>query len=374
MFTPVLESLRHDAARWVFHSASLGVSKTSPLSELADVFNWWGRQMAGLLSPLTDPFAARSPDALLVMVDRAQPDRARLLRRRASRLTPVETVPLSGTIEMWRRALRTRRRREPVILVLAEPLLRRRVMLPMAAAPKLQGVLGYEMDRLTPFAAGDVFFSHKALGYDRAKGQVEIELAIVPRAWVEDLANRLTDAGAPPTLLEAKGPDGIGWQIPLLHAARSGAARALTRVGWIACAALAAAVVAVPLVRQSLALAEAEDRTAELRPRTEQAEALRKRIAANTSGAGQIAAARRDATEALRTLALLTDLLPDDTWLYGLHLHDHKVTLEGQSAAATRLIGALAAEPTLKNPAFAAPVVRSASGADSFTIQAEFVP
>jgi len=68
-------------------------------------------------------------------------------------------------------------------------------------------------------------------------------------------------------------------------------------------------VLAVPVTRQSFALANIADRISELRPRVDQADALRKLIAANTSGAGQIAAARQRAAEALRTVALLTDLM-----------------------------------------------------------------
>jgi general secretion pathway protein L len=345
--------------------------KTIPLSAIENFFNWWGRQMADLLLPVTARFVARVPDALLIMLDPALPGHVRLLHRRGARVIPDKTIPASGDTETWRRAL-GRGRGELVVLALAAPLLLRRVVLPLAAEPNLDRVLGYEMDRLTPFAAADVFYTHKVLTRDRSKGQVCAELAVIPRTWVGDLVDRLTDAGASPAWLEAPGPDGIPRQIPLSHEAPARAARGLTRLGWIVCAVLAAAIVAVPPIRQSMALGEVEAQIELLRPRVEQAEALRTRIAANTSGAGQIAAARRDATAVLRILALLTDLLPDDTWLTGLRLNGHKATLEGVSATATKLIGALAAEPTLKNPAFAAPVVRSPSGADIFTIQAEF--
>jgi general secretion pathway protein L len=140
------------------------------------------------------------------------------------------------------------------------------------------------------------------------------------------------------------------------------------------CAAMAAATIAVPVLRQSLALAAVEDRIAELRPQVEQAEMLRQRIAAGSAGSGRIAAARQQAAEPLMILAALTDTLPDDTWLASLSLRQRHLMLEGHSAAANRLIAALASEPLLHNPSFAAPVMRAETGGELFTIQAEAGP
>ncbi|HYZ64615.1 MAG TPA: PilN domain-containing protein, partial [Acetobacteraceae bacterium] len=64
--------------------------------------------------------------------------------------------------------------------------------------------------------------------------------------------------------------------------------------------------------------------------------------------------------------------LPDDTYLYELSLRDRVLTVSGQSAAAARLIPLLAADPAVRNPAFAAPVTRNeTTGAESFSIRAE---
>jgi general secretion pathway protein L len=87
-----------------------------------------------------------------------------------------------------------------------------------------------------------------------------------------------------------------------------------------------------------------------------------------------VAAARAEADAAVDALATLTAALPDDTWLTSLTLHQRKLTLEGQSAAATRLIATLATTPRIRNPGFAAPVLRNDQGADLFAIQAEVGP
>ena len=76
--------------------------------------------------------------------------------------------------------------------------------------------------------------------------------------------------------------------------------------------------------------------------------------------------------DALQVLATTTELIPDDTVLSDLSLHQGKLSISGQSATAPRLIPALAADPTVGNPSFAAPVTRTADGkADTFVIRAE---
>ena len=75
---------------------------------------------------------------------------------------------------------------------------------------------------------------------------------------------------------------------------------------------------------------------------------------------------------ALRTIAALTEILPDDTWLTELTLRQRKLTMAGRSAGAARLIGLLSADPTIRDAAFVAPVTRADSGGvDVFSIRAE---
>ena len=54
-------------------------------------------------------------------------------------------------------------------------------------------------------------------------------------------------------------------------------------------------------------------------------------------------AARKQVGSPLHSLALLTDVLPDDTYVTTLGLRQRKLTVSGRSASAARLIGAMAA-------------------------------
>ena len=138
---------------------------------------------------------------------------------------------------------------------------------------------------------------------------------------------------------------------------------------------LALIALATPFVTQSLARRAVEVRIAALQPRVAQVEALRRRIAAGTAGNDVIAAEHAGTGDALQVLATVTELLPDDTVLADLTLRQGKLSISGRSRAAPLLIPAMAGDPTLHNPSFAAPVTRTPDGkADTFVIRAELVP
>jgi len=93
------------------------------------------------------------------------------------------------------------------------------------------------------------------------------------------------------------------------------------------------------------------------------------------AGADVLTAERARIGDVLQVLAAVTDIVPDDSWLTELSLHQGKLGISGQSPAAARLIPALAADPAFRNPAFAAPVTRAPDGhADLFVIRAELAP
>jgi general secretion pathway protein L len=85
--------------------------------------------------------------------------------------------------------------------------------------------------------------------------------------------------------------------------------------------------------------------------------------------------AQEETARPLEALALVTRLLPDDTYLTGFEVRQRKVTLSGHSGGAARLIRALAGDGRFRNPGFAAPVTRvEALKADVFMIVTEIGP
>ena len=106
-----------------------------------------------------------------------------------------------------------------------------------------------------------------------------------------------------------------------------------------------------------------------------EADRLRQEIDRLSGSADFIESERDKVGRPLVVLAAATRILPDDTYLTEMELRQRKLTLSGRSAAAARLIGALAADGEFRNPGFSAPVTRiEALQSELFTIIAEVGP
>jgi general secretion pathway protein L len=282
---------------------------------------------------------------------------------------------LADAEERLRALARKRPGAGTVLRVPPAMLLEREITLPLAAERDLVRVLGYEMDRLTPFQAEDVIWSLEVLARNRARNRIVLRLFLIPRVPVATVLAWLDRAGLPVSALQA----GAGEPPRLVRLQRPPTVRErwdrrLTIAAASACAVLVLAALAVPVVRQSVALAAVDDRIEALRPLTAQADTLRRRIADVRASGDAIAGQRNRSGDALAALTALTEILPDDTFLTEFALNQRRVALRGQSASAPRLLALLAADPAIRSPAFTAPVTGGEGGRDQFALQAEVSP
>jgi general secretion pathway protein L len=344
---------------------------------LNEVLVWWLQQMRSLLRDVLPKRwqTGASDNVGALFVEPVADDEAVILRMGAGEQGRFLLTP-PGLSAM--RALLARLRPKKCILLLPpDSVLERTVSLPLAAERDWPRVLGFEMDRLTPFAEKEVFWNGALTKRDRTAGRIELLLSLVPRAKLERLLACLAEAGLQPHVLQAQMPDGQNRVIALRRDASSRTIwerRALVTATSI-CAVLAITALALPFVQQFVALRAVEQRITALRADTAQAETLRRAIVARLAGSNAVAARRLQSSDTLAVLAAITDALPDDTYLVDLTLDHGRLSITGQSTAAARLISALAASPRLRNPVFSAPVTRNeAAHSDTFSIHAESVP
>ena len=341
---------------------------------LTEFFTWWTGTLLDMVPQRLSGRDRAGQAALLVAPVPGQPDRVTLATRRGrqGRMQTLGTFDLKpGSPRPPAALLRAAR---VVLLLPVSAVLGRDLVLPLAAERQMAQVVAYEIDRLTPFAAAELFWTCTVKQRDRARGKLHVQLSLVPRAGLQPLLSALAEAGIVPTTLEAE-PGPVRIDMRGERPGRTMAARRIDQGLAGLCAALALAVIAVPFALQARDSGRVEAEIAALRPRVDAAEAARRRIAAASAGVDVIAAARLRLGDTLAVLAAVTDVLPDDTNLTDLTLRDGKLTLAGQSAAAARLIGALSADPLLRNPDFTAPVTRVNEGrTDLFALRAEIVP
>ncbi len=339
----------------------------------AAFFDWWFTQLRDLMP---DSLRALQGGTDALILDASQPGQMTVQRRRGPAINTLTRLTLDEAgLPGLRAALNARPRGEPVLLRVAPGLvLERTVTLPLAAERDLVRVLGYEMERLTPFTAAELIWHHAVTLRDRARARLTLRLTMVTRASIDPLIQLLKASGATPEAIEATLPDGPR-TLKLAGDPAGRAKNVSTRSLAVAAAGLALFVLATPFLRQQLEIAALNDRLQELSPRIAQVEALRRRIAGAGAGGDVVAAETRRVGDTLEALAAMTDILPNDSYLTEFTMRERKITLAGLGASAPKLISALSADPHIRNPAFTAPVTRSETNhLDVFAIRAELAP
>ncbi len=336
-----------------------------------EFFVWWRQHLLELLPESLRRGSGAEANALVV--DATVPGLLKLTRRRRGVETRVTQARLDepGLVSL-RAALNDRPNGEAVLLrVPPATVLERPVTLPLAAERELERVLTYEMERLTPFAADEVFWAHTVAQRDRARARLQLVLTLVPRATVQPLMDTLAACAGRPNLIEAETSTGPRI-IRLQHETAGGPiARLSPRTAAIALAGLAALAVISPFLRQSLEMAEAQSQLDTLAPRIALVDNLRNRITGAGAGGDAVASETRRLGDMLQALAAITEILPDDSYLTEFAMRERKITLSGLSTSAPRLIGALSADRRIRNPAFTAPVTKDTNQKDVFSIRAD---
>jgi general secretion pathway protein L len=343
---------------------------------LSELFSWWAKQMRDLVPSAVRSRAEAPPDACVIAVEshRASvPLAIRLATRRAGQVADLGRFVLDATgMGEARSILRKHDRRHAVaVRVPGDLLLERTIVLPLAAEADLTSMLRYEMDSITPFAVEELFWTWSVVRRDRERRRLHVRISFVPKAALPSLTAALEGLGTDPCWLEAAMPAGAARIIPLGHMAASEHRRRRSlRFGLVGTAVLMIACILLPFILQSVAQMRVEDRIHALEPSVRLAETLRARITRESSAATLIAAEHRRVGDPLAVLSAVTSALPDDTFLTDLSIREDRVEITGESRAAARLIGALAASPTLRDPSFIASVTHAENGSDAFSIRA----
>lgn len=228
------------------------------------------------------------------------------------------------------------------VMVLPETaVLRTGITMPLATESNLKQALVYEMDRHTPFQAGQVFFTWKVLSRDKEAGQLYFELFVTPRAAVEDKIEQLRRLGLAPgsvDVLVDEEPLGINL---LPESLRHRVVNKQSRMNWVV-AAIAVVLMAF-VMAQSLWLREHQIKTINEAINNVRAEAMavqqiRKQIDDASNAAGFLQSHKIQNGYKVEILAELTRILPQDTFLDRLSLHAATTQMQGKSDNAQGLI------------------------------------
>lgn len=332
---------------------------------------WWLGELAACLPAPLRTLGARRNDVLVAAPFGADAALTRLGPRGARSLGALSALP-----QRERRALAAAARSRGLEIVFAMPAAQavtRRIALPAAAERDLDAVLGFEMDRLTPFAADEVFYDRRIAARRPEQNRLEVELTFAPLAGARAALSALESEGLAPDRADLMAEDGQlagrSMRSPVEPPRRRGPLGLKVAVIGLSAFILLSLAHALLDLRRIEARVEALGREVSA-ARAAALGAADARRAAESGDAGRVALAlRRDAPSALETLAALSDALPDQAWLTRLDLQQAELTIAGYAEDAAALPAALAAASAFDAPRFLAPVTRDAvDGREVFTL------
>lgn len=323
-------------------------------------YAWWTGELAAML-----PARLRRRGEGMLTVS---PGPAGLLVTRDTPDGPEAVDPVAWAGE---------RAREAVLRLPPDLVLARTVSLSQAAEENLHEVMGFQLDRYTPFERDEVHLGCRVVGRDRDAEAVTVAMAVVQRAEVAALVAAAARQGITCTkvAVAAEAFEGSTVQGDLLldWGTREDVAppSRWPRLLWAAAAVLLAADVAVPLVQGHARLAALQGELAAVRREAQAVATLREGVEQATDLAA-VPVQRWQRTQLSALLAELTRLVPDSGWVTQMEAGTGSVQLTGYAASANALVPVLEGSPLFGNTAFRSPVTQDAvHGVEQFHLSAD---
>jgi general secretion pathway protein L len=361
----------------------------APLRARVERFwRWWSNE---LLAMVPERFASlagtgRVPliafdDAAVVLLEPRPAEGAAEERVSLAQLEPAQgAAAVRGLLE---RAGETRGRAR-IALAPREALVRR-VSMPAATEENLETVLGFEMDRLTPFRADEVYYDHRVTGRDVAAGTISVLLAVARREIVDariEQARALGLSVQGVAVREDTARAGAALDVlpSIQRGERDGPRERLAKQ------VLAAGAIVLLLVLLLLPVYSKNREVHAIKPALDKAhadaqatDALIRELDRHVADYNFLLTRRYATYPALAYVEEVTRLLPDNTWLQQFDIKNagktREVLISGETVSSSKLIEILEQSRLLQNAAPRGTVTRGTQpGTERFVIAAEVRP
>lgn len=336
---------------------------------------WWGQALAAWLPARWRVLLGLTHDRLLFQ---RQGDELLMAWQEGAQRHELARLPGTVTSEDLRALLGNRLADLPRWWLVPAPLaLRRRLLLPAAAAERLHDVVRYELDRQTPFTAAEACFDAHVLAR-REDGQLDAELVAVPRPAFDA---GLAELGALATQMsgaDVAGAGGLPLGVNLLPESARVVRQAPQRGLHLALAAVALVSLVLGMwwvLENRRAATDAFAQQVEARAgQARQVATQRQQLVDLVAGVTALNKARAARPTTLEVMDEVTRRLPDNTYLEKLSIEGERLMLIGFSPEASGLVARLQGSPLWRNPALSGALQPDPrTRLDRFTLTAELV-
>jgi general secretion pathway protein L len=354
--------------------------------KLASFWRWWTGELAqamperlALLHGATRVPQVAIDGADLVLVE---PRSAVTAEARVALDSLEPSQARSAVRSLLERAGETRGRAR-LCLVQREALVRR-VTMPAATEENLRQVLGFEMDRLTPFRADDVYFDYRVASRDPAAGTLGVQLAVARREVVDARVDALRALGVSVQGVTVREDAGSGQPLDLLpheqRGQREGAhERTLKQALVVAVLLLFLAALVYPIFRKRQAVIALMPQVGRAQVEASSTDAIAKELERQVGDYNFLLSKKHGVPPAMAYIEDVTRLMPDNTWVQQFDMKQagktREVQITGETTSASRLIEIMEQSQLLKSAQTRGTITRgSQPGTERFMIAAEARP
>jgi len=233
------------------------------------------------------------------------------------------------------------------------------VTMPAATEENLRQVLAFEMDRLTPFKADEVYFDYRVISRDAATGQVQVQLAAARREVVNARVESLRSLGASVQGVGLR-DDSSGSHAPLdllpseQRGERESSRERMIQRGLLAAVILLlAAALLLPIVQKRLTVIALNPMLTKARLEAEATDGIARELERQVGDYNFLLARKHRTYPALAFIEEITRLLPDNTWVQQFELKTvgkgREVQIQGETTSSSKLIEILEGSALLQN-------------------------
>ncbi|MCI0400775.1 MAG: PilN domain-containing protein [Gammaproteobacteria bacterium] len=334
---------------------------------LGDFFPWWIRGLLYLLPPSLRRAMQVTPDRITIEF---AGEHVKLNHYTDCSTSSVETKEFQGAGDELQKTAalqwlkdKSEADAEIILLVPKKMVLEKSLMLPGAAEENLRQVLGFEMDRKTPFTPDKVYYDYSIVDRDKEGQQIQVELYLTLREQIDPLLNAIRSWDIALQAISITDGESRNCNLNLLDPRDRPVHKNKANQTVFTLAVLAfvlfIAVLWVPVIKKDQRISNLEAELLESRNVAMRIQTLREERDTIIEKTRFLAAQRADQITAVELLNELTRIIPDDTWLTQLVINAGEIQLQGESKAASSLIQAVESSDFFTDAKFRSSVTKN---------------
>ncbi len=300
---------------------------------------------------------------------------------------PVATLDRNASgIEQYK-ALRAKDERlakaNLILRLTGKEAIQKELALPSAVKENLSQVVAYELDRYTPFKAEQVYFAVKPLEGEHEPGQIRVMLVLTPRETLDALYEDVKAMGMSPLFVDYEAtPNDLQQRydvynlLPENLREKPAKAPRLVYTGLItAIFLLLGTVLVLPVWLEHRTVNVLQEKIDAIEKDAKGVKSLQLEIDGIINETRLLIAEKNAAPTIVDMLNTLSMLMKDNTWMSYLQYADGHLQIQGESPAASALLGVLEDSKLFANARFISPVTQDKiSGQERFQVTVDVTP